>query len=235
MRHLIVGDGHYNNRPGELQRWQRLLEQALRDDVDEISILGDFFELWIALPGLMPAWQDAFLEPLRALRARGVYLRYVVGNKDYYVDTWNRRSRLFDEVVATDVVIACSRGPLYLAHGDLVNTADRQYRLWRAFSRSGFIRFVGRALPAFVMKRLSLAIAARLQTTNLEHKSYYPESSLRALAEQWRERCAVMVFGHFHVHREFEHAGIQVVTLPFLCSQNAGMLVQDEGISLFSA
>jgi UDP-2,3-diacylglucosamine pyrophosphatase LpxH len=137
MSHLIVADGHYCGAEGEAQRWTALVDAAHAAGVDEISILGDFFELWLGLGGLFTDWQQALFEPLRNARQSGCRLRYVVGNKDYFVEAWNRREGLFDEVADPSCAVDSVAGVLHLAHGDLVNRADRQYRTWRAVSRSG--------------------------------------------------------------------------------------------------
>ena len=65
--HLLVGDGHYRGAPQEAERWNALVVRAEQRGCTEISILGDFFDLWIALPGMQTAWQDKLLAPIRRL------------------------------------------------------------------------------------------------------------------------------------------------------------------------
>ena len=225
-----MGDGHYTGQQGEAKRWAALIERARRRQVREISILGDFFELWIGLPGMEEAWQHAFFEPLRALREHGVYLRYVVGNKDYFVEEWNRRHKIFDVVVNPGCAMASQQGLLYLAHGDLVNAQDRQYRLWRWFSRSLMVCWLMKLTPRSWLRRLSQRVASGLQRTNLDNKRDFPEQQLRARARELPRGPATMVYGHFHVYRELSEGDKRVITLPFLGAENAGILISDKGI-----
>lgn len=235
MSHLIVADGHYCGAEGETQRWRTLLDAAQTAGVDEISILGDFFELWIGLEGLFAGWQQALFEPLRRAKQAGCRLRYVVGNKDYFVESWNQREALFDEVADPSCVVDSVAGQLHLAHGDLVNQADRQYRAWRAVSRGGPLPWLVRALPRRFVGRRAERVAERMKATNLRHKSYFPEDQLRGRARELCARSATLVFGHFHQYRVIREGDKTVVTLPFLGTENAGVLVTAEGLKRFAA
>ncbi len=226
--HWIAADGHFVGKEGEAAHWRELLTRVEAAGVSEISLLGDLFELWLGLEGLESPWQSALFEPLFRLRDAGVHLRYVVGNKDFFVREWNRRRELFAEVVDRGVRLD---GPvrLHLEHGDLVNAADRQYRLWRSFSRSWFSRAVMRAWPRRSLQRLALRVAERMKDTNTYHKSYFPEDMLRARARSLEPGPATLVFGHFHVHRTIEEGDKRIVTLPFLGGEWSGILVAPDG------
>lgn len=234
MSHVLIGDGHYRGTPAERERWSRLVRKLEADQVQELSVMGDFFELWIGLPGVMPSWQEEMLAELEPLKAGGTRMRYVVGNKDYFVPDWNRRSGLFDRVVEGTEVCPSPQGELHLAHGDLVNRADRQYRTWRAFSRSWPIRTFARLLPRSALARLGERLAKSLESTNKTHKMYFPESELEARAREV-PAAATQIYGHFHVHRELRFDNVRVITLPFLATENGGILVDGSGFHLYAA
>lgn len=223
--HWIAGDGHFVGAAGEAEKWRALVERVAEAGATEISILGDLFELWIGLDGLETDWQRAVFEPLFALKRRGVRLRYVVGNKDYFVREWNRRRQLFDEVIEKGAAV----GALYLAHGDLVNVRDKQYRFWRAFSRSFFVRLLMQAWPRQHLAKLAARVAERMKGTNLYHKSYFPEAELRARARELPPGAGTLVYGHFHVHKTLSEGDKRIVTLPFLGGEWAGVLIDRDG------
>lgn len=236
MTHLVIGDGHYFGADDEPARWSALLAAASVTRVTEISILGDFFELWLGLSGLETPWQEKLWAPLRELKSRGVKLRYVVGNKDFFVKEWNQRHQLFDAVIEKSVTLESAAGPLgliHLAHGDLVNRADRQYRAWRAFSRSMPVQFKIKLLPRRWLARLGEKAAAKMQTTNRYHKSYFPEDQLRARARELPPGLATMIYGHFHAFHELQEGDKKIITLPFLGAENAGVLITSSGIHRF--
>lgn len=234
MSHLIVGDGHYCGTPGEASGWTRLLAAARAQGVREVSILGDFFELWIGLKGLDAAWQQPLFAPLRELQTAGVTLRYVWGNKDFFIEDWNRRAELF-AVVSDQLRLETSAGPVYLAHGDLVNRADRQYRLWRALSRSAPFSLLARALPRRWLSQAAERAAEKMRGSNRYHKSYFPEAQLRTRARALPPGPATLVFGHFHVHHELTEGDKKIITLPFLGGECAGIWLDDAGARVFRA
>ncbi len=219
--HFLVGDGHFVGAAHELPKWTALLAKA--EGAREISILGDMFELWLGLDGLETEWQRALFAPLFALKKQKVTLRYVVGNKDFFVREWNQRRGLFDEVIDKSVALP---GGLYLAHGDLVNTQDKQYRAWRAFSRSWFTRGLMQAWPRQSLARLGADVAERMKSTNTYHKSYFPEAELRARARELPSGLATQIYGHFHVHKELVEGDKRIVTLPFLGGEWAGLALE---------
>jgi len=233
MKHLILADGHFVGAPGEATRWRRLLDKANDQGVAELSVLGDFFELWIGLEGQQEPWHAEFFAPLYALKLTGVRLRYVVGNKDYFVERWNRQHGLFDEVHQTGCIVDSALGPLHLAHGDLVNHRDHQYRLWRSFSRSWAAALLMRAMPAKMLRAVAARMARQLKVTNRYHKSYFPESELRARARELTAGAATLIYGHFHRHSDMTEGDKRIITLPFLGGETAGILLDESGFSLF--
>ncbi len=235
VTHFIAADGHFVGAPGEAERFASLLALARDRGACEVSLLGDLFELWLGLRGLESPWQRRVLAPLEQLKGDGVKLRYVVGNKDYFIDAWNERHRLFDEVVAGSCIVSSPQGPLLLAHGDLVNRADRQYRLWCALSRSRVFSWGVRALPRTSLAHLATRVAEGMKKTNRYHKSYFPELQLRARAQEQPRGALTLVFGHFHVHQELAEGDKRIITLPFLGAENAGLLVCDDGFVRLAA
>ena len=233
MSHLVIADGHYTGVAGEADRLSQLLSQV--DGLEELSILGDLLELWIGLAGLETEWQKQLFAPLFELRAQGVFLRYLMGNKDYHIDAWNERHGLFDEVLAESTVVDSPQGPLHLAHGDLVNHRDRQYRRWRRLSHSAPFSLAFRAMPRRWLAGLSDRVATGMERTNREHKSYFPENELRARARELPPGRATLIYGHFHLHRELEEGDKRIITLPFLGDDNAGILIDERGFARIEA
>lgn len=235
--HLLVGDGHFVGAKNEAKDFGALLDAADRKSgLREISILGDLFELWIGLAGLEQPYENEVMQHLRRFSARGVRLRYVVGNKDFFVSEWNERHQVFGEVVARSTVVDSPLGRLRLAHGDLVNKDDHPYRLWRWISRSWFVSGVMKSLPRRWLRRLAVGVAERMKATNRYHKSYFPEHHLRAdaLDPSLEPGIALHCYGHFHVYRELDvridKASTRVVTLPFLGGECAGLLLTKDGL-----
>ncbi len=241
--HLFIGDGHFIGAQEEEQKLKALVDSCLRAHVSEVSILGDLFELWIGLAQCDPPGIDTIIQQLQRLKEKGVRLRYVCGNKDYFIHDWNERHGIFYEVIDNDcrLPVCAGKDPtpteLVLAHGDLVNRADRQYQLWRAVSRCGPFRLLMRLLPRTILARLAKKTAQAMTTTNRYHKSYFPEALLHSHARQHKNptQFTTFIFGHFHEHHHIEEqeAKYRIITLPFLGNDYTGVLLEAGEFRLF--
>ncbi len=168
-----------------------------------IVLLGDIFHYFIGDAKFETPLLRKVLAAWRELAASGVSLRYVEGNRDFFLagTPW---AASFASYGDTDGLEA---GGVRFAfvHGDRENTRDFPYRLWRLLSKNP----LSRASLAIIPGRLARAIVAetekRLYRTNFKHKSRLPDAEL--LAEGRRARRAgydVLLVGHFHVERLLE-------------------------------
>jgi UDP-2,3-diacylglucosamine hydrolase len=197
----FVGDVHLDRDdpalPAFLDFLDRLEERAAR-----IVFVGDLFNLWLGDRRLELPHQRQVLERVGRLRRSGIVVRYVEGNRDFHLARAYAGS-LLDEVSSQSIAETWGGLRIFAAHGDLVNVEDRPYRAWRRFARSRLSWIVFRSLPA--SRRLGLAhwLERRLRTTNLEHKSSFPEEAIRRYARAPLGRgFDAVVLGHFHVERE---------------------------------
>jgi UDP-2,3-diacylglucosamine hydrolase len=172
--------------------------------VGGIVILGDLFDVWLA--DLESEFQARVLAQLQRLRRSGVELAYVEGNRDYWVA--RTRGSLFDVCAAQHLTFSLAGRVLHLAHGDLVNTADRPYRIWRWATHRRWLQRCLLALPAASAARLAERMERALRRTNLSHKARFPEAACRAYARPWlRGGCDAVVLGHFHQQHVLAQAG----------------------------
>jgi UDP-2,3-diacylglucosamine hydrolase len=200
----LLGDAHLREDDREVEAFVVFLD-TLPADIRTLAILGDLFAVWIGSADLERPHHVRVVDALRRLRGRGCRLIYVEGNHDY--DLRRRHGGtlfdLFDET-ALDGTLAGRRA--HLAHGDLVNTRDRQYLTWRAVSKSRpFLAAYG-LLPAGLRQRIAARLEASLARTNLEHRRGFPVEECALYA---RARIAAgtdcIVLGHFHEERRFDY------------------------------
>lgn len=200
---VIVGDVHLDRNDRHGPAFVEFLG-SLGSTVSRLVLLGDLFNLWIGDRDLEQPHQKAVIAALADLRRRGVVVRYMEGNRDYRIGA-AYAGTAFDDVVAGEVVERHGGRSLALAHGDLVNVADRNYRAWRAFSRSAPVWGLFQLLPRRRRFRVAESLERRLRGTNVAMKSAFPERAVRDWAA--RRLAAghdVVVLGHFH--DEFDRA-----------------------------
>jgi UDP-2,3-diacylglucosamine hydrolase len=136
------------------------------------------------------------------LRRQGVRVYYLEGNRDYRI-AGQQQGRAFDESSETGRVEELGGRRIYAIHGDLVNPADKQYRLWRRISRSGIAWSIFNRLPPRTRLRWSRGAESRMRDSNLAFKLDFPEAEVRRYATGlFREGYDTVVLGHFHIEKD---------------------------------
>ena len=194
---VFVADVHLLENDEEAPTFHRFL-RSLAGNTHTCVIVGDLFNVWIAKRRFLSPGQGRMLQVLRETARQGVEFKYVEGNRDYFVaENWSGDP--FAEVATCSVSEQAGPKRLMVSHGDLVNRADRQYRAWRALSRSLPVRGLLALLPAHTGRRLANSLEARLRNTNRRYKSSLPEDQLRRFAtEAFARGHQGVVLGHFH-------------------------------------
>ena len=203
---VFIGDVHLDRDDPALEAFLGFLS-GLGKTASRVVLMGDLFNVWIGGRAMEQPHQAAVVRELAELRRRGVSVGYLEGNRDYRIGRHYTGTAL-DE--ASDAHLIERHGGLsvYATHGDLVNVRDRQYRLWRAFSRSAPVWALFELLPARRRVALVERLERRMRRTNLAHKRALPEQQLREFAaHRLREGYDAVVVGHFHVERELRIEG----------------------------
>lgn len=203
MSIALVADAHLGGPGGSAE----LLDCQLRSLADrgcrQLILLGDLFHVWVGDPRYETAEIRSVVATLRELRRAGVEIRYVEGNRDFFLAR-SPYCDAFDEL-ALEVSFEW-QGRRYLAvHGDGLNERDWRYRFWRGLSKSLPMRLLFRRVPQGLARRLVQGTEQRLSRTNFKHKRQIPERVVldyarRRLAEGYDE----LLLGHFHQSREWQ-------------------------------
>lgn len=200
---VFIGDVHLDRDDPDLDDFVCFLDR-LRGTVSRVVFMGDLFNLWLGRRDLEQPHQRAVLAGLAALRADGVAVHYVEGNRDYRIGSAYGGDAID---VATDRGITEEAGGhrLFAIHGDLANRGDRQYRAWRRISRSAPFWWAFNLLPRRRRLRLAEDLEARMRATNVQYKRAFPEDEVRAYAARFLAAGHdAVVLGHFHEEHRLE-------------------------------
>ena len=192
---ILVADPHWGS---ELTG---LAEATARFPDADWLFLGDVFDVWVGLPGMETQGQHTFLAWVDARRAAGRWVGLWMGNREYFLDRHAVRFDLMGEGLGG----ALTDEALTWEHGDFVNTADRQYRLWNLISRSGLLWLLFRLMPSGTARQVSAWMERKLRTTNAAYKLAFPRAAFREAAKA--HAGTTFLTGHFHTH-EREANGI---------------------------
>jgi len=208
----FVGDSHLLAGESVVDRFLEFLDGAA-GRFHRLVLLGDIFDLWLARPHLHEQHHLRVLEALARAREAGLAIDYAVGNRDYGVESLSPSP--FDRV-ATETLTSIDGAGWVAEHGDLVNEADRQYRSWRAFSRSWLIQGTALSLPAAVGVPLSQWAERKMRTSNLAYKRAFPTTAATARATRLFQETPArfLVLGHFHQELRLPAGEGEILVLP---------------------
>jgi UDP-2,3-diacylglucosamine hydrolase len=184
-------------QPQISDRFLRFLDQVMQDG-QRLFLLGDIFDLWVGPKQKRLPYVKPVLRKLREAAAAGVEVHYMAGNRDFNFDArvnGGPPPRALPEIMSVEA--AGKR--LYLTHGDLLCTNDRDYRHARAIGRSLPVRFAFSRMPLGISTFLSRGYR-RLSERAVRRKSR------RETAVDFARVRAHLLSGHDvvvcgHVHR----------------------------------
>jgi len=232
MKDLFLADAHLLDP--EDANYQRLLG-FLRNQLGEVRtlvLLGDIFEFWVGYRHVVFSRYLPLLEMLRQLRETGTEIVYVEGNHDFHLGSYVRDT-LGCRVLPDGGEIELDGVRFHLAHGDMVNPADRGYRRLRAFFRSGFLQFLIRVVPPDLTWAIGRALGRHSEKSHDRKRAFDPEPLLGAYAEKQLAGTAdYVVTGHFHTPLRKQLAGGHLVALGDWITQDSYAVWQDGRLTL---
>lgn len=230
---IFVSDSHLRSDDEETDRFLRFLARE-GPTAGTVILVGDIFDLWVARRGLELAVHRAVVDAVARLRGQSVLVKYVQGNRDYFVAD-RYRDGPFSEVAEESLLEVHGGRRIHVSHGDLVNPRDRQYLFWRRFSRSAPVRRAFEWIPSRPAGRLSSYLERRFRTTNLSFRRGFPRPEAEAYAREVFARGAdTVVLGHFHEARLLELEGGALFVLPGWREEHRYLRVDGSGEARFA-
>ncbi len=152
MTTLFVSDVHLSPRaPERTARFKSFLRSRVIEEQAHVVVVGDLFDWWYGYPGALPADVREIVELLEQAKSA----LWMEGNHDVLI---GRSFSGPSPVASTDVPLDMTVGSraLHVAHGDLVDTEDVGYLLFRRLLRGA----PGRAAAAVVGRRVTRAVGS---------------------------------------------------------------------------
>ncbi len=228
VERLIIADAHVGQRPGDAADMISMLLNARDFGVTEIIYLGDGFQYLI---GMSKFWTDGVVEVVevwRRLRAQGVRIGVIEGNRDFFLDAPDLARELDWSGLEYEFTAGGRR--FRLVHGDKVNLRDFQYRFWSRVSKCLPARIWANLLPRRLAVGIVRSMEARLAETNRRFRYFKPVSSLRRAAENaWADGVDVLLWGHFHSAWEYSRDHRTAIILPDWLSTGRAALIDSNG------
>lgn len=225
----VFADAHLGQAQGDGEDFLASLEEVVARGFRTIVLLGDIFHYFIGDPKFETPLRRRVLDGFAKLAGEGVALRYVEGNRDFFVGG-GPYAGAFARYDVTDGLALGGRRWAFV-HGDRVNTADLPYRLWRAASKNPLSKLALRAMPGSLARSIVTRTEARLYRSNFKHKKTLPEESLREEARRARRAgYDEVLVGHFHLERRLEAADGVAHVLPAWLEERKHAEISADGV-----
>ena len=199
MKSIFLADAHLQNPEDPAYRDLLRFLENLPDDLDNLFILGDFFDFWPGFKDVVFNHYVPIVAALKKLSASGIKIHFFAGNHEASFGP-TLESIGSCHMQASTVEIDGQK--IYLAHGDRLNPDDHLYRLWRSILCSRFILTAMDTLPNITLKVSKI----------LSHGGQGYDDSKKCIPPQVFKSCATIlngkddiqtiVIGHFHQIRQ---------------------------------
>lgn len=239
MKSIFLADAHLKLPTDKNYRKLNSFLQSLPEDVENLFILGDFFDFWFGYRDIVFSIYVPILATLESLVHRGIKIYFIEGNHEIHLGPFFR-TRLHAHSNPRQLSVHLSGQRLYLAHGDLLDDSQRWYRRWRKFIRNPITcRFISLLPPHFtsrVAQLLSKGSRSQLQSNGY---NCIPEnqSLTDKLTNVFRSGHDAAIIAHYHhpAHRQIElndrqypvyHLGDWITDYSYLLLEDGNFLLK---------
>ena len=202
----FISDAHIGSREQDIERIKEARLTEFLEFVGEqtprplLYIVGDLFDFWFEYRYAIPALYQKLLSRLVYLLDRGVEIRYVTGNHDFWMGDF------FKKFLAIPVYhgahqIQLSGKKFYIFHGDGILPEDKGYRLMKKVLQNPL------AIQAYKLLHpdLGIPLARWASSASRNHYQKSPEEErrddekyIRYALEVLRRGYDYAIMGHTH-------------------------------------
>ncbi len=195
---LFLSDLHLSpSIPLTVAAFERFVDSIDATDVGEVYILGDLFEFWIGDDMMRTPFAAEVVARLATLRARGIRLFVMHGNRDFLLG--KRFARAAGAVLIPDPFpIAIGNERWLLTHGDALCTDDLQYQRFRRIVRRRWVQWFFLRWPFRWRMKLAANMRANSERSGASrmHITDVNARAVQALFERYDAHG--MIQGHTH-------------------------------------
>ncbi len=203
MAAYFLSDTHLSpQQPEVYDKFIRYLE-FIRNDADDLYILGDLFDYWIGDDGIELLGHRQAVEALANLSAHGTKISVMHGNRDFLIGQ-SFIDQIGASLISDPTTIELNGQPVLLMHGDSLCTDDVAHQRYRTTVLSTQWQDAILALP--LSERLDRALAMRNMSEQGKQTKTQQlmDVNLKSVIKMM-EAHAVHLLIHGHTHRPAIH------------------------------
>ena len=198
MKSIFLADAHLRDPQDQAYRDLLTFLQELPENLDNLFILGDFFDFWHGYQDVVFSAYIPILATLERLSAKGIKIHFFAGNHEI---SWGPYLKKIGNCYDRESIIELDGQKIYLAHGDQLNPDDRIYRIWSACIRHPWTLRIINNLPGSLFWKIAGRLSHGSRSYNGTKKSI-PTQVFRSSAKILEGDLETMIIGHFHQARQ---------------------------------
>ncbi|MBW2675683.1 MAG: UDP-2,3-diacylglucosamine diphosphatase [Deltaproteobacteria bacterium] len=203
MKAVFIADAHLDGSTSDGYRYLMRFLSSIQGSVDELFILGDFFDFWFAgKNGVYPGFSD-IVERLLEMQGAGTNVSFFEGNHDFFLSDYFEPYGI--RVFSEGAIIDLDGKRLFLSHGDTVDTSNKAYLSFRRLLRSGLIYRIQKRLPSPVLWSLSRVISGMSRNREAPQSNGLDGRINMFATDKFEEGADAVILGHFHSPRFEQH------------------------------
>jgi UDP-2,3-diacylglucosamine hydrolase len=197
MKAVFLSDAHLKNEADEGYRYMVRFLDFPRDHVDDLFILGDFFDFWFCRENHIYPEFKAVIEKLADLKQRGIRIHICEGNHDFFLGDYFTKIHGMSVITEwTDINLDGLN--ILISHGDTVDRTNKRYLFLRKLLRSRLFYKLQWWIPPFILweiARLSSTVSKELSTDSGDYLAKKMESFSM---EKFKDGYDAVILGHCH-------------------------------------
>jgi len=203
MKAVFIADAHLDGSDSDGYRYLIRFLSSVQGSVDELYILGDFFDFWFAgKNGVYPGFSD-IVERLLEIQRAGTNVSFFEGNHDFFLSDYFEPHgvRVFSE----GATIELDGKRLFVSHGDMVDASNRSYLVLRKLLRSNLFYRTQKQIPSPVLWSLSRVISGMSRNCETPSSNGLAGRINTFAMEKFEGGADAVILGHFHSPRFEQH------------------------------
>lgn len=209
MQTLFLSDLHLSEKtPDTTADFKKFISYCQNNinDIDNIFILGDFFEFWVGDDFQSEFSQDIFEKLATISNLASIKSYFMHGNRDFLLGKGAASGKGFEDQTGFTIIddpycIILDGEKILLTHGDILCTDDLAYQKMRLMLHNDL--WQKEMLSKSIAERIQIALAARKQSEQHNQHSkqndYIMDVNQDAVNKLLQQRqCKIMIHGHTH-------------------------------------
>ncbi len=197
MKAVFLSDAHLINDDCDSYRDLLRFLDFPEGHIDNLFILGDFFDFWFCRDSRIYPPFMAMIEKLLALKNRGIRISICEGNHDFFLGDYF--TRLHGIPVFTEWAdLKLDDRRFLISHGDTVDRTNKKYLFLRKLLRSGlFCRLQG-CIPPFILWEIARVSSTMSKELSSDSADLLAEKMEYFSAKKLQEGYDAVILGHCH-------------------------------------